>query len=220
MPDNNRADGTDDKPTGLALVCCLAALAGAVDACGLALLKDLYVSFMSGNTTSLGRAVAQADWQRVRLLAGIIAMFVTGAAAGDAIALLAGRFRLPVVVLVAAFVLAVPPVAMGVAVPCMTFSMGALNAAMHKAGPVQVSVTYATGTLVKLGQGLSRWAFGVANGTEWLQQTVPWIGLFVGATLAACAMGAVGMRSFAALPVLALAIAVAAYVAVPREEGE
>ena len=220
LPEELRADGTDDKPTGLALVGCLAALAGAVDACGLYLLKDFYVSFMSGNTTSLGRAVAQGDWPRVVLLAQIICTFVAGAACGEAVAIWTGRFKLPSVVLGAAAVLAIPAVAPGHAVLAMTFAMGGLNAAMQKAGPLNVSVTFATGALVRFGQGLSRFAFGQADGAGWIQQAVPWLGLLAGAIVATASMGFIGMRTFAFLPALALAVTVAAYFAVPRDVGK
>ena len=216
LPQEIRADGTDDKPTGLLLVGSLAALAGAVDACGLSLLRNFYVSFMSGNTTSLGRAAAQGDWARVALLAQIIGMFVAGAATGEAVAIWTGRFKLPAVVLGAAAVLAIPPVAHNVAVLAMTFAMGGLNAAMQKAGPLNVSVTFATGALVRFGQGLTRFIFGKGDGAGWMQQTVPWLGLLVGATMATAAMGAIGTRTFAFLPALALAVTVAAYFAVPR----
>ena len=36
----------------------------------------------------------------------------------------------------------------------MAIAMGALNASMHRAGKMGVSVTYVTGTLVKFGQNL------------------------------------------------------------------
>jgi uncharacterized membrane protein YoaK (UPF0700 family) len=212
-----RADGTDNKPTGLLLVGSLAALAGAVDACGLSLLKNFYVSFMSGNTTSLGRAVAQGDWTRVALLAQIVGVFVAGAAAGEAMAIWTGRFKLPSVVLGAAVVLAIPPIAHNLAVPAMTFAMGGLNASMQKAGPLNVSVTFATGALVRFGQGLTRFVFGRGDGAGWIQQAVPWFGLLMGAIAATAAMGVIGMRTLTFLPALALAVTVAAYFAVPRD---
>jgi uncharacterized membrane protein YoaK (UPF0700 family) len=220
MPRNRpETPGPDDQPAGLALVFLLAAFAGTVDACGLSILKDLYVSFMSGNTTSLARALAQQDWPRAGLLGEIIGGFVAGAAGGEALALLAGRYRLPVVILAVAAILTVPPLARAAAVPAMVFAMGALNAAMLKAGPVPVSVTYATGALVKFGQGLSRWIFGQARDATWLQQTVPWLGLLAGASVAALTIFRVGTRTYAALPLVALAMAVASYAAVPDAES-
>ena len=60
-PHRTPHDITRNKPAGLAIVVLLAALAGAVDACGLSVLSTLYVSFMSGNTTQLAAAAARAD---------------------------------------------------------------------------------------------------------------------------------------------------------------
>ena len=110
-------------PVSLVIVWLLAALAGAVDASGLSLLKDLFVSFMSGNTTSLGVALANADWPRVLLIAGIITAFVAGAIAGTVLAHAASRYHLPVVTLTVAGILAVPLVLPVAAVLAMTFAM-------------------------------------------------------------------------------------------------
>ena len=153
------------------------------------------------------------------LLGEIIGCFVAGAAAGEAVALSVGRLRLPVVILMTAAFLTLPLLAAMAAVPAMTFSMGALNAAMHKAGAVPVSVTYATGSLVKFGQGLTRWLCRAETGVAWLQQTVPWLGLLAGATLAALSLKDVGALTNQALPVLALVLALVAYMAVPRHSG-
>jgi uncharacterized membrane protein YoaK (UPF0700 family) len=216
MTQQPRLDGTDDTQTGVLLVCGLAALAGAVDACGLAFLHDLYVSFMSGNTTSLGRALARHDWHRVVQIIEIVALFVGGAGAGEALGLLAGRYRLPAVVFGAALVLAVPPLARPAAVPAMTFAMGALNAAMQKAGPLSVSVTYVTGMLVKFGRGLGQLLCGRRPETLLVLHIVPWAGLLAGATLGAFCLGRFGERTYLALPPLALTLAACAYAAVPR----
>lgn len=207
-------DGTENAPTGLVIVGCLAALAGAVDASGLSLLKDLYVSFMSGNTTSLGVAIAAADWQRVSLIAGIVATFVAGAACGTVIAHLAGRYHLSVVILVVAAMLTLPLVAPVATVLSLTFAMGALNAAMQHAGRISVSVTYVTGSLVKFGQGLGRLLCGAKADPSWLAQAVPWSGLLFGAAAAAAALTQFGQHTFAALPVAAALIASAASIAV------
>ena len=78
-PVTRPADAISDKRVGPLIVCRLAAPAGAADACRFFLLKDLYVSFMSGNTTSMAAAFARGDFARVRLIGGIIAAFVAGA---------------------------------------------------------------------------------------------------------------------------------------------
>jgi uncharacterized membrane protein YoaK (UPF0700 family) len=134
-------DGLGDKRLGLLIVCCLSALAGAVDASGFYLLKDLYVSFMSGNTTSMAAALARGDMARVGLIFGIIAAFVAGAAAGTVLGVLAGWRHVPVGILAVALILLVPVADKGWAIEAMAFAMGMLNATVHQAGSVEVAVT-------------------------------------------------------------------------------
>ena len=212
------ADVTDNEAVGLVIVWLLAALAGSVDACGLTLLKDLYVSFMSGNTTSLGLALARPDWPRAALAAGIVATLVGGAAAGTVVATLAGRRHLPVVILFVAAVLAAPLAHPAATVWAMTSAMGALNAATQHAGPVQVRVTYMTGTLVKLGQGLGRLLCGSQKDWTWLQQAVPWTGLLAGAFAASLLLARYGERTFPALPIAAAGLALTTFAA-SRDHG-
>ncbi len=212
-------DLTDSKPAGLAVAVLLVALAGAVDACGLSLLKDLYVSFMSGNTTQLAAAAARADWPRAGLIAGIVALFVAGAAAGTVAATLAGRAHLPVVLVLVGAALAVPLAAPGAAIPALTFGMGMLNAAAQHAGAVKVSLTYVTGTLVKLGQGLGLLLCGKRQGWGWLEQAVPWLGLLGGAAAATFGLPRLGGAVFAALPAAAWLVAGAACAAASPSRG-
>ena len=216
MTEPQDADAAPDLPVGLLLVFALSALAGAVDACGLTILKDLFVSFMSGNSTSLAVAVGHGDWPRVLLILPLVVTFVAGAAVGTVLAILAGRRHLPVVVLAVAAILAVPIVLPAATVLAMTFAMGALNAAMNRAGGVSVSLTYVTGTLVKLGAGLGQLVCGRAKDWAWLEQGVPWVGLVTGGLLAAIGLSHVGRAAIDALPLVALLIAIGAWLAAPR----
>jgi uncharacterized membrane protein YoaK (UPF0700 family) len=210
MKDAMPLDRTDDEPAGLAVVWWLAALAGAVDASGVSMLKDLYVSFMSGNTTSFGIAIAQADWSRVGLIAGILAAFVGGAATGTMAAIAVGRYHLPIIVVIVAAMLAVAAAVTEVAVLTMTFAMGVLNAAMQHAGQVNVSITYITGALVKLGQGMGLILCRRAKDWAWLKQAVPWSGLLTGAVIATFSLIHHRDLTFDALPVAAVSVALIA----------
>ena len=67
----------------------------------------------------------------------------------------------------------------------MVLAMGALNASMSRVGSTKVSLTYVTGTLVKVGQGLGRLVSGQGAGTGWLLQAGMWVCLLLGATAAA-----------------------------------
>jgi len=215
-----RRDVRRDERIGLLIVMCLAALAGAVDASGLFLLKDLYVSFMSGNTTSMAAALAKADLPRVRLIAGILLTFVAGAAAGTALAVLTGRRHVPVVILAAAAVLVVPVGAADWSIPAMTFATGMLNATIHEAGSVQVSITYVTGTLVKVGRGLGMMLCRQSQDWTWLRQAVPWVGLLAGAAPTTYAMIHIGHATLVALPLTALLIGTGSWFALAQAAVE
>ena len=216
MTQSQEAPPALDLPGALALVFALSALAGAVDACGLTILKDLFVSFMSGNSTSLAVAIGRGDRASILLIAPIIATFVAGAAAGTVLAVLAGRRHLPFVVLAVALILALPIAVPAATILAMTFAMGALNAAMNRAGSGSVSLTYVTGTLVKLGIGLGHLLCGRAKDWSWLLQGVPWVGLMTGGLLAAVGLSHFGRSTIDALPLVALALAVASGLALPR----
>ena len=83
----------------------MALLAGATDAYGLTMLRDVYVSFMSGNTTMLGISTGSGDWTRGGGIASIIGLFVAGTASGAMVSDAAGRFHMPCVILVASVAL-------------------------------------------------------------------------------------------------------------------
>ncbi len=212
------SDEATARRLGLLLVWWLAALAGAVDASGYFLLKGLFVSFMSGNTTMFGIALAHMDVARSLTIAGVILAFVFGATTGSVTTVLAGRRHLAVIVFCVAVLLMVPPLVPVAAVPALAFAMGLLSAAMQHAGQVKVSVTYVTGTLVKLGQGLGLYLCGRARDWTWLEQAVPWTGLLAGAIAATASLGWYGGRSLIYLPFLALLVAFVAWNA-PREVG-
>lgn len=206
-----------EERVGLLLVWWLAALAGAVDACGLFQLKDLYVSFMSGNTTSMAAALARGDVARVALIGGILVAFVVGCAAGTVLGELTGRRHIPVIVFAAAAILILPVVVPSWTILSMTFAMGMLNATIRRAGPVDVTVTYVTGTLAKLGRGLGLLLCRRVRDWTWVWQGVPWLGLVAGAALATFARLRIGDATLMALPVLAALIAVASWFALPED---
>ncbi len=205
-------DTIGNERVGLLIVCCLAALAGAVDACGFFLLKDLYVSFMSGNTTSMASAFARGDFARVRLIGGILTAFVAGAAAGTVVGVLAGWRHVPVVILATALVLVIPVVAQSWNIQAMTFAMGMLNAAFHRVGSVEVTITFVSGTLAKFGRGLGLLVCGQVRDWGWLQQGVPWLGLVIGASGATFSLIRIGDATMTALPVAAGLIAAVSWV--------
>src|SRR5260370_7840837 len=76
-----------DSRRNISLASALSALAGYVDAIGFLHLGGLFVSFMSGNSTRMGVSLAEGQWSHAAKALGLIALFVTGAAAGSLIVL-------------------------------------------------------------------------------------------------------------------------------------
>lgn len=181
----------------------IAALAGATDVYGLIRLHDLFVSFMSGNTTSMAIALANLDTARVALIAGILAMFVAGAAAGTALGEWAEPYHAAAVMAAVAFVLTIPLLHDPWTVPALTFAMGALNASMAQIGTTSIGLTYVTGAMVKFGSGIGRWAIGVKEKRDWLLHAPIWLSLFGGGVLGAIVRHQLGPRGYWPLPLCA-----------------
>jgi len=171
---------------GLVLAMLLAGLAGIVDAIGYLHLNGLFVSFMSGNSTQLAVALGQGNLAQAGAIAGLIALFVLGAAAGQALADFTGRWHMTWVLICVAILLAIGAI-IGAAAEPMVFAMGAMNAAMRRAGSTPVSLTFVTGTLVRFGQGLGDLLVRHAKGWSWVAQATPWLGMVVGATIGGAA---------------------------------
>jgi uncharacterized membrane protein YoaK (UPF0700 family) len=65
------------------------------------------------------------------------------------------------------------------------FGIGALNTSFVKNGEVSTPLSYVTGTLVKMGQGIERHLSG-ANAAEWLGYFSLWLSFVVGAAIGGC----------------------------------
>ena len=202
------------ETSGLLLAGLLAALAGAVDAIGYLHLGGLFISFMSGNSTQMAAAIGQGDLAEAGSIAKLIVLFVAGAAGGQIVANFAGARHLAWV-LVTVVVLLVAAAALRAAPEPMVLAMGALNASLHRAGNIPVSLTFVTGVLVRFAQGLGDFLTRRATGPVWLLQAVPWVGLIAGAILGAVAYGRVGETALW-LPVI-MAGLLAAYAATMPE---
>jgi uncharacterized membrane protein YoaK (UPF0700 family) len=179
---SNRAGDVGEAARGLVFAALLAALAGMVDVIGYLHLKGLFISFMSGNSTQLAAALGQGDFAGAATIAELIGLFVLGAAAGQMLADFTGRRHMTAVLIGVALLLAVAAV-LSTAPEPMVFAMGAMNAAMHRAGKIPVSLTFVTGTLVRFGQGLGNFLTGRVTGWSWLAQAAPWVGMITGATI-------------------------------------
>lgn len=188
-----------------ALALCLALIAGFVDASGFLISNGIFVAFMSGNSTRLGVAAAEASNAILPILS-VIAAFVAGVAVATAIGRSQYHRRSKVLACVSmALVLASAFSFLNVAfaaVCAMAFAMGAINIVLADADGVRVGLTYITGALIKVGQAIGGQRNG-AGGQYW--SAALWLALVVGCTLGALAFRMIGIHAIA---VAAVAVAV------------
>lgn len=182
--------GTARERLLLIMAALLAALAGMVDAVAYIHLSGLFVSFMSGNSTQLAVSLGQGNLAAAATIAELVVFFVLGAAGGQILADITGNRHMTGVLFGVAILLVISGL-LATAPEPMTFAMGALNAAMDRAGHVRVSLTFVTGVLARFGQGLGNLLVR-GSGSGWVAQTSPWLGLIAGGALGAFAYAKLG----------------------------
>jgi uncharacterized membrane protein YoaK (UPF0700 family) len=209
---------TDDGAFVLALL--LAALAGWVDAAGLANSGHVFLSFMSGDTTDLAVSLTRQDWAKAGTIGAVLGLFVAGVTVGELLEPLAGRRGQSVILGVEALMLAAgaalhlpavagPNAATGfISLYPAVFAMGLQNATMHRAGGISIGLTYVTGTLVQVGRAVARVLRREGGGGTIGKYMGLWVSLGIGALLGTLALS---VSSFIAM---AVAAGVAALLAV------
>jgi uncharacterized membrane protein YoaK (UPF0700 family) len=198
-----------DRPRQ-ALAIAIAFLAGFVDALGFLSADRYFVSFMSGNTTRLAVDLATDPTLALRP-ALLIGGFVVGVTGGSIVAARAGPWRKPeLLVLVTALLLLAAGVAGAgrgdAAVGAMVLAMGAVNNGFRREGDAAVGLTYMTGALVRLGQGIGAAIMG-QRPTGSAAYLLLWSGLFVGALAGAVLFTRLGGAAFWLAALLALGLA-------------
>lgn len=192
----------------LSLGLLLTACAGFIDAVGFIELGGLYTSFMSGNTTQLGAALAEAAPSLILLPASLIAMFFAGAFLGSLAATLGDRWgpsaTLGVVVIAIAvsIALSLSGFSSGQAMVVLAFAAGSQNAVLRSNGAARLGATFVTGTLFSAGQDLALAIRRLAPPFRWLQHLLVWAALLVGAGVGAAVYALLG------IPALLLPMAV------------
>lgn len=195
------------------LAIAIAALAGFVDAVGFLAAGGYFTSFMSGNTTRLGVALA-ASPATALLPAGLIAAFVLGVTAGAIVAEICGESRKMAVTALAAALLLFAALCdswwHAGFIAFAVLAMGVLNNVFRRDGEIAVGVTYMTGSLVRLGQGLAAVATGQPAAGR-LSAALLWLGLAAGATAGALTFHAWRMAAPWAAVGAAMLLALAAW---------
>jgi uncharacterized membrane protein YoaK (UPF0700 family) len=205
----------------LLLACALSGLAGYADGIGFIHLGGLFVSFMSGNSTRLGVTVADMDVAKAIEALRLIGLFVLGAGAGSLIGRGGGRHRQWVLLLAEALLLGAGAMAYLYGAPQFTgatlvLAMGLENAvSQSETGAAGIGLTYMTGTLVKVGQGLAmvlvggpRWA--------WLPNFLLWTALVIGAAIGALAYQRLNLHAVWCAAAFALLLSIGTGIAAYR----
>lgn len=180
----------------VALAIVLAGVAGYVDAIGFLKLGGFFVSFMSGNSTRLGVALATANGAAVATVLRLVGAFVAGVVLGALTARAFGENRRSPVLIVEAALLALGAslLALGFGAAGMiavAMAMGAENAVFQRNGDVAVGLTYMTGALVKAGQRIAGALVG-GEPSDWLRYVLLWTGLAAGGALGALTYVTIG----------------------------
>ena len=192
----------------------LSAVAGFVDGVGFVSLGGFFVSFMSGNTTRASVGLAGGDLGMAAVGLILILAFVAGVIAGTAMPSTSrGRGETRILILVTIFV-AVAAGALMIDWPllsgaAMALSMGAMNTVFARGGEVAFGLTYMTGALVKVGQGIVT-ALRGGSRTDWVRHAVLWLAIGTGA-----AAGALAFVAFGAGALWGLVVAMATALAIP-----
>ncbi|WP_425569824.1 YoaK family protein [Rhodococcus olei] len=190
----------------------LAALAGYVDAMGYITLGGFFVSFMSGNTTRSGVAVVDGQWHSAAVGAAIVGLFVLGVMLGSLLGDLAGLWRRSGVLAVVAVLLALAAIASGpgpeqVVIAALALAMGAENTVFDRGSGSAISLTYMTGTLVKLGRSLAAALTGGPR-WQWVRFAGLWFGLLAGVAGGTAVHRGIGLAGLWVAVVVAMALAV------------
>ncbi|UJW86316.1 YoaK family protein [Devosia sp. SL43] len=200
----------------LSLGLLLTAAAGFVDVVGFIELGGHFTSFMSGNITQLGDALALGAWPVALITASLVALFLLGSLAGSLLALLAGpRWGSSAVT---GFVVATFVVTLGLAFAgfqpnqfmlALAAGAGAQNAILPSTGSVRLGTTFVTGTLFAVGQDLARALYRLAPPWRWAQHMLVWISLLLGGLLGGLGYRVLGINALLVPAVLYIGFLVA-----------
>ncbi|ASN82960.1 YoaK family protein [Deinococcus ficus] len=197
----------------------LAGVAGFVDAVGATLLGGLFVSFMSGNTTTAGLSLGQGGWTRA-LHAGLpVPLYVLGAVCGTLLLGQAGRRARPLAFLLTAVFLSLfgllahasPETEWKqgpVATSLLVFPMGVMNAMLRSVGRTSVGLTYITGSLSSFAETLAGFLAGQGGPGDRRKLRLYgglWLSFFLGAALGGLTVLHWSVRAVA-VPVLLLLV--------------
>lgn len=180
---------------------CFAALAGMVDAIGFLSSGGFFLSFMSGNSTRLSVGLAEGA-PYVGMVVLLLLSFVLGVTSGSLIGrnhVMPANRRQALILGIIALLLFIAPLFASsgfllLGLCLAAFCMGAENTLFEQDGSVSFGLTYMTGALVKIGQGVATMLSG-GEKLGWMPYLILWIGLVSGAAVGATLFGMFGVHS-------------------------
>jgi uncharacterized membrane protein YoaK (UPF0700 family) len=183
------------------LVIGFAAIAGYVDAVGFLASSGFFLSFMSGNSTRFAIGLSsRADYfaDAGALLASFVFGVTAGSLIGRTVQLHNRRRQALLMGMIAAALFVAPWIAQsGYLLPALclaAFAMGTENTLYEENGTITFGLTYMTGALVKVGQGLAVWISG-GERFGWAPYALLWMGLIGGAATGAALFHRFGFAS-------------------------
>lgn len=178
----------------------MTALAGSVDAIGYTAMGHLYVSFMSGNSTQFGMAIADRNENVIAWASAVIATFVFGAFLGSLMYAVSGRVRVQLVLacelvcfLLAATLIGLWPTKL--ALLFISIAMGMQNAIREAVAGVATGKSFITGALFGVGDGLARACLGKADLAEAGANAASWLAFVTGVVIGTQAVAALGIAN-------------------------
>lgn len=204
----------------VALGISLTAIAGYVDAIGFLALGGLFASFMSGASISLGIAMSGGQWGMLFEAANLICVFLVGAIGATVLTGLTGIVGMPLallvegVLLIAAVLMTLEGWGPYAAILPVVAAMGVQNTIVRPVNGVRLGVTFMTGTLVNLGEGIGRAILGRGRPRSWYPHFLLWLSFSIGAAVGAWFYASYGFLAVSgpAVVVTLLAIVVLAIV--------
>jgi len=193
---------------------CLAALAGFVDALAYASLGGYFASFMSGNTTRMAVGLGSDVPGEALVAGGLIMSFVSGVILAAVLTRWRqARFRESIMAVVTLLLIVAATLANLMPGPLvlifLAIAMGCENGILHRDGEPTMGVTYMTGSLVKLGQGLAGALMGDADRWGWTRYLFLWLGFVAGAVMGAAGHVRWGWTALWLAPIASAALAFA-----------
>lgn len=170
----------------LPVAAAIAALAGFVDAYAFIRLGNFFVSFMSGNATRGGVVLGGGYGGGGGLALSLVLAFLAGIIMASIVSrrfdrgAAAAVMGLTTLLIVGAALAATRLSALSM--PLLAAAMGAMNGVLLREEGAAVGLTYMTGNLVKLGQGLADALMGTAPRWRWVPYLALWL-TFVGGAL-------------------------------------